>query len=286
MRVPVLMYHNIGCQWPGGNPNLTISPRTFERHLRCLSLRGYRPVSNAEMVAFYTKGSPLAAKPIFLTFDDAYDEIPKYALPALQRYGFHGTVFVVTSQIGGANQWDQVAGWSRKELMKAEDIREWSQLGIDFQCHSRTHADLTTLSQSQIMDELETSRAQLEQLVDKPVTSFAYPYGYYNTLARECVRQVFSLGFSCEQGLADAASDRCLLPRVDMLPQYGWFSPCFEVRLGYNPVLRFRTQLGSLYRALVRKLPPSYAGLDRFVRKVAEKLGHPSNYPLGKTADD
>lgn len=242
-----------------------------------------RWVDEPNDVGTFESQPPLPEKPILLSFDDAYEELPARALPILEKYGFKATVFVVTSQINGTNSWDEAAGWGRKRLMSAEDILAWSKRGIEFQCHSHTHADLTGLPESGIMRELTTSRAQLEALVRQPMTAFAYPYGSHNPLAKDCVGRVFALGLSCEPGRSDLLSDPHLLPRVNMLPQFGWLSPFFEVHLGYNPLLRLRTQLGRWYRALARRAPACCAGMVAAFERLARKLGHAPNGPLPKT---
>src|SRR5262249_3713351 len=110
--LPVLMYHNVGHWRRGLDPHLTVSPKLFERHLKWLSRKGYRTIRASDWIAYRRSGTPLPQKPVMLTFDDAFAETAENAFPLLQKYQFCGTVFVVTSTIGGANTWDLPLGVS------------------------------------------------------------------------------------------------------------------------------------------------------------------------------
>jgi peptidoglycan/xylan/chitin deacetylase (PgdA/CDA1 family) len=86
---------------------------------------------------------------------------------------------------------------------------------IEIGAHTVTHASLPTLAEADQRREIVESRSRLEALVDRPLASFAYPFGDY---ADETVRLVREAGFqsACTTD-ADAvrpSSDPFRLPRM------------------------------------------------------------------------
>ena len=67
-----------------------------------------------------------------------------------------------------------------------------------------------------------SSKNSLAELVGKPVTSFAYPYGYYNNSVLESAGETFSLAFTCDAGLNDLRTDLNRLKRAEMEPYYSF----------------------------------------------------------------
>ena len=50
---------------------------------------------------------------------------------------------------------------------------------VEVGAHSVTHPNLSKLTVASQLDEIQRSKAYLEEILDRPVTSFAYPYGCY-----------------------------------------------------------------------------------------------------------
>jgi len=82
----------------------------------------------------------------------------------LEIYKLKGTFFVVNNWIGKEI--------SRGELQHISEIHE---LGA----HTLNHVDLTQVAMEVAEKEISESKRLLENLVGKPVTSFAYPKGHY-----------------------------------------------------------------------------------------------------------
>jgi len=246
MRLPVLLYHHVGPLRPGTLPSLTVSPQTFERHVRWLARRGYTGVRPADWLRWRLEGKGLPDKPVLLTFDDGYADLADYAFPVLRRYGFGAGVYVVTGQLGGTNAWDEAKGFGTQRLMTVEQIRYWATQGIEFGAHSRTHADLTTLSARELTEEVVGSRDDLTTLLGSPVVSFAYPYGFYNQAVVDCVRGAFDVAFIADdnnEGLNHLLTDPYLLLRTMVQPNDSRLDLECRARWGYNPLLNLRARL-------------------------------------------
>jgi len=256
-RLPILMYHNVGPLRERFDRYLTISPRMFERQLQWLSQHRYTPIRTSDWIAHLRDGKALPDKPILLTFDDAYSDISEFGLPLLIKYGFTGTVFVVTDQIGGTNKWDLHLGLSEQPLMSESQIREWADKGIEFGAHTKTHADLTLVTSEQVAEEMQGSRQRLENLLGAPVPSLAYPYGYYNAEVAEIARRHFDLALTCDLGLNYLGTDPLLLRRAEVVPIQTPGDMWSMVTLGCNLLFVGRHRLHRLARSIGRSLRKS-----------------------------
>jgi peptidoglycan/xylan/chitin deacetylase (PgdA/CDA1 family) len=61
--------------------------------------------------------------------------------------------------------------------------------GMEIGSHAVHHVRLTETDDSHLMHELKQSKADLEAILEQPVTSFAYPYGAWDARCAEAVRQ-------------------------------------------------------------------------------------------------
>ena len=198
------------------------------------------------------EGTPLPKKPILLTFDDAYEDIAEFALPILRRYGFGGAVYVVTKRVGETNLWNQAQGSGTLRLMNKEQIRFWAGQGIEFGAHSRTHRDLTKLSAGELEDEVAGSKRDLAALLDSPVESFAYPYGYNNDAVRHMVRRHFAIALTTDEGINDLLVEPHLIRRAYVAPSDPTLAIAWIVRWGtllyfhdWRGRIRLRTRIRS-----------------------------------------
>ena len=78
-------------------PTLFISPESFERRLQFL-MRKYRVVSLDDAMAQHRAGR-VRPNQVVLTFDDGFYNFLSRAIPILKKYGAHGTIYVVTSEV-------------------------------------------------------------------------------------------------------------------------------------------------------------------------------------------
>ncbi len=107
-----------------------------------------------------------------VTFDDTVRE-NEISLKILDRYDIKGTFFLDTGRIDSKYM---------RELTR--NISQWNEIGS----HTVSHPDLTRLPIDQIERELKVSKEYLENLTDKEVISFAYPFGRYNKNVVKMVR--------------------------------------------------------------------------------------------------
>lgn len=120
-------------------------------------------------------------------------------------------------------------------MMSVEQVRELARAGMAIGAHTRTHPILSCIPLEYARAEIEGNRADLENLIGKPVRLFAYPNGKPDTdYTAEHVHMLRDLGFcaavSTVPGSAHAATDPLQLPRFTP-----WDRPVgrFLLRLAY-----------------------------------------------------
>lgn len=73
-----------------------------------------------------------------------------------------------------------VCSWpddQERAMLSWDEVREMSKYKISFGAHTRSHPALSLLSLSEARTEIEGSKRDIEEKIQKPVSSFAYPYG-------------------------------------------------------------------------------------------------------------
>jgi peptidoglycan/xylan/chitin deacetylase (PgdA/CDA1 family) len=110
--------------------------------------------------------------------------------------------------------------------MTPEEIIELAHGGlIEVGCHTVTHPQLSALSATAQRHEITRSKAELELMLGRRVSSFAYPYGRECDYTRETVALVREAGFDCACSTRPApvtrGADPLQLPRVPVQDMNG-----------------------------------------------------------------
>jgi peptidoglycan/xylan/chitin deacetylase (PgdA/CDA1 family) len=170
--VTIVMYHSIS---PDGGP-WTISPHAFERQIRFLS-ESYRIIPLRNIAAALVAKDSL--RRVVISFDDAYRNFVEHAYPVLESLGVACTMFVPTAHIGKFNQWDAGVDGARKlEIMEATQLRQIAKSPqVDIGSHTIDHCRMGRLSAREMRRQAAGSRTALEQLLERNVVLFAYPWG-------------------------------------------------------------------------------------------------------------
>ncbi|MFZ0888807.1 MAG: polysaccharide deacetylase family protein [Candidatus Binataceae bacterium] len=248
--LPILLYHNVGPLPPEDPFGLTVAPDQFEEQVRWLVSRGYETIWPSDWLAWRREGKALPRKPVLLTFDDGYADVAEYAFPVLRSHDLKAAVYVVTRRLGLTNTWDEADGHRTMRLMTVDQVRQWSELGIEFGSHTRTHPRLTSLSEERLAEEIEGSRDDLRCLLRRrvyqrqEVESFAYPYGdgADSSVVREHLGRTYQLALTVCGGLNLFKTNPYELRRVMILPGDSLMHFERKVRLGATqaPPLRER----------------------------------------------
>lgn len=231
-ELPVLLYHHIGPLRPGTFPSMTIDPRRFGQHLDWLRASGYRALSIDQVVAWATERCELPPRSLLFTFDDGYADLADTAFPLLEAAGYPATVFIVTEFIGRTNSWDDHLGKGGHRLLGGEAIQGWSQRGIEFAAHTRTHPDLSRLPREEVERELAGSRDDLEALLQRSVRAFAFPYGEAGRFGLRAAATTFAIAFNAFDGTNGPNADPHWIRRTMVQPTDSRLDIASRVRFG------------------------------------------------------
>jgi peptidoglycan/xylan/chitin deacetylase (PgdA/CDA1 family) len=112
---------------------------------------------------------------IILSSDGHSDDFSSGMYDALVDQGILGTFYIPTSLIGGSGGFS----WAQLQTYQAA--------GMDIQCHSHSHADLTTLTKAQIEADLDTVASLFVTNSLPSPLHHAYPFGSYNATVIDAV---------------------------------------------------------------------------------------------------
>ena len=216
--ISILTYHHTEQAPPKGFPmrSLWVTPSSFSAQMRWLSRLGYRGLAMSELMP-YLRGEK-KGKVVGITLDDGYQSNVSHALPILKQHGFSATCYVVSGRLGQHNEWDAALGMAKAALMSGEEMRAWVDAGMEVGSHTCSHADLNQLSLAQARHELLQSKSDLENLLQKPVTQFCYPYGHFSPEHEVLVSQAgYEAATTTHRGRACATDRMTALPRVPVV---------------------------------------------------------------------
>ncbi|MGI8807271.1 MAG: polysaccharide deacetylase family protein [Acidimicrobiales bacterium] len=209
-RGAILAFHAV----EDGPGPLCVGLEAFRRQVEALSEAGAEAFTVTDFVQRLRAGS-LPLRAVAFTFDDGYESVHRHALPVLEAVGYPASVFPVTSQIGGANTWDDAGGRPPLRLLARRQLEELGAAGWEVGGHTHTHRPLAGLPENEVVDEVRTSTRRLEDLLGVAVRSFAYPYGAWDPVSRRIAGEAHDVCLGIGASLATARSDVDLLDRVD-----------------------------------------------------------------------
>jgi len=218
-RIPVLMYHRIGDAHNDWERKYCVSAAGFAAHMHMLAHAGWRAVTIDDFFVWLDGSVELPEQSFLLTFDDGFLGVHEHAAPVLTALGWPATVFLVSQLIGQRDAWCEAHNPSgvTYPLMDASHIRELRARGFSFHSHTRSHADLPTLDDSALRDQLAGARADLQALLDDAVDYLAYPYGQYDDRVLHAAQAAgYRAAFSVQPGFNRRDIDRFRLRRLDV----------------------------------------------------------------------
>ena len=214
--LPILMYHRIATDGPPGLKQWRVSPEIFDDQMSALHRAGYQTITLVEWADALIDQRPVQGKRVLLTFDDGYSDFLSAAIPALQRYEFSATMFLVAERIGQTALWDASYG-DCAPLLSWEEIKSLQEIGIEFGGHSCIHRKMTEMGSTELAEDTRRTRAILEEGLGVPVPTLAYPYGEQNEFVRRVVGEVgTTAAVTCEPGISKLGDDPLRLPRIEI----------------------------------------------------------------------
>jgi peptidoglycan/xylan/chitin deacetylase (PgdA/CDA1 family) len=198
--VPILVYHALGPAPAGAPfPGLYVSYGDFKAEMAWLHTNGYQAVTLDEVMRAWYHGGTLPHKPIVITFDNGYPEQVRFAPHVMAKYGWPGVLNEIT-----------------EDHLPPSYLRPVIRIGWEVDSHSLTHPDLTTLSASELQQQVAGSRAFLRHTFHIPVNSFCYPSSRYNAAVIAAVKAAGYTNATTENAGYATSADPYLLDRFEI----------------------------------------------------------------------
>src|SRR3990167_9108992 len=160
----VLIYHRVADV--GSDPHkLCVSPKNFKEQIKYLK-ENFNIVPLYEVIQDLADGQ-IKSGSVAITFDDGYADTLHAALPILEKFGVPATIFVTVGSIGLPESFY----WE-----KGTEIKDRGR------CLTKE-------------EEIMLSKKRLEEIVNKNISLFAYPFGSKDSFTSETTRLVKNADF-------------------------------------------------------------------------------------------
>jgi len=208
IRVPILMYHYVSPLPVDADQlrrGLTVRPQALREQLAWLREAGYRTISFEQLYAALTRGAPLPARPLILSFDDGHQDHFTTVLPLLQEAGFTATFFIISER----------ADLRDPQHLNREQVAAMAAAGMEMGSHSRSHRDLAGRDRDLLVYELLGSRESLQAWTGVAPQALAWPYGSFDSLAMQVAAEAgYRMAVSTRAGLLHSSDQRFDLARL------------------------------------------------------------------------
>lgn len=213
--IPILLYHSISDEASDAFRTWTVGPTRFAEHMSYISESGFTALTVTSLCRLLDERKPLPTKPIVITFDDGFADFATAASPVLVRHGLPTTFYITTKFVGGTSEWLRKQGEGDRPFLSWNQIANLDEDLVEIGAHSHTHPTLDVLPERQATLEITESKRILDDHLDRPVMSFAYPHGYSTRRVRATVHDT---GFTSACGVAHAINtskaERFAMPRI------------------------------------------------------------------------
>ncbi|WP_320783208.1 polysaccharide deacetylase family protein [Streptomyces sp. CRN 30] len=189
----------------------TMSPRQFAAHLDAIVDSGRTPLTIGALADHLAGRAPLPPRPVLLTFDDGFADLPGPTAQAVVDRGLTATAYLTTGAIapGGRSLLPPAPMMTLDQAAVLEDA------GMEIGSHTVTHAQLDTLSTRALGHELNSSKSVLEDALGHPVVHLAYPHGYNSAKVRSLsARAGYETATAVRHALSSDRDERYRIARL------------------------------------------------------------------------
>ncbi|MCG9584106.1 polysaccharide deacetylase family protein [Vibrio tubiashii] len=240
-EMPIIMYHRfIKDNSEKGVHGTYLHIDMLEKHFKLIKKMGFETITFEDLAE---KGLisrlEYGKRYIVITVDDGYKDNYELLLPLLKSYNFKAVVYAVTGET--FNRWDVEAKENPEKpvsLMNAQELKALSESGyVEIGGHTVSHPHLNTLSPDMQEAEIKNNKDELENLLSKPLTSFAYPYGSLDVDSKKITEKLgYQFAVATDSGPNAAHQDPYHIRRIAVFPK----TTCFGLWRKINGNYVFR----------------------------------------------
>ncbi len=200
-RVRVLTYHRFGDEL---RSPYAVSAAALDAQMAMLAQYGL--AATTALALDVIQGRAPQRRATIVTMDDGDPSVIRLAAPIFERHRIPYVVYVVPGRIGRANH------------MTVAELRALADRGVEIGSHTLTHRSVPGLAARDMTEELNGSKKQIEDIIGREVTSFAYPFGTVRDFDRRSADALraagYKLAFTSQHGALAKGQDAMMLPRI------------------------------------------------------------------------
>ncbi len=218
IRVAVLGYHDFS--ETERETAMRIRTSKFRSQMEVLRELGIAVIPMADFIAWKNGEKNIPEKSAVITVDDGWKSVYTDAYPILKEFGYPFTIYLYKDYVDGGGK-----------ALTTPMIQEMMRNGATIGSHSTTHPFPQTVKTYRkrggeeydkfLDDEMRESRRFLEQKFKQPVTTYAYPGGYFT---EEMLTKAEEVGythlFTVQPGKVKRNLPDDILPRYVILGNY------------------------------------------------------------------
>ncbi len=223
-EMPIIMYHRFISDDSGKGVHGTyLHIDMFDKHMALLKKMGFETLTFEDLQdGRLIRRLEANKRYIMLTVDDGYVDNLELMLPVLKKYDFKAVVYVVTGET--FNRWDVENPENPEKsvpLMNAEQVKQLAESGhIEIGGHTLSHPKLDTLTDEQQRFEILENKKALEAILEKPLTSFAYPFGEHNQASKNIAQEAgYQYAVATNSGPLAFHQDPFQIRRIAIFPR-------------------------------------------------------------------
>jgi peptidoglycan/xylan/chitin deacetylase (PgdA/CDA1 family) len=212
-QVGILCYHDFIPQV--SNSQMRINIEHFRRQLQSIQDAKLPVISLTQFILWRRGEMDIPDSCVMLTVDDGYNSTFHLAHPLLKHYGFPYSIFLYKNYVNGG-------GRALTTSMINQMLQEGAEVGSHSVSHPFNIAKIGSRTPEQyeqfLVNELGGSKQFLEDLLMRPVPTYAHPGGTYSEQIIELGKQFgYELMFSVNPAKAKWDTPAGLIPRYVVL---------------------------------------------------------------------
>jgi peptidoglycan/xylan/chitin deacetylase (PgdA/CDA1 family) len=207
--IRVLTYHRFG---ESLRDPFCVSTDEFAKQMEFLAEQN-AAVSLADLDRYLKGQTTLQNSSVVVTIDDGFRSLYAEALPVLKDFQIPAVAFITPGLLGRRDM-----STDPEPYLTWEELSEIADSGMTIGSHAWSHRSLGDLTAEEIRMEAVLSRESLEHHLQRPVDSFAYPFGTradFNKMTADILKNNgYSCAFTSQHGTIGEGLDPYALPRI------------------------------------------------------------------------
>jgi len=247
-QVPVLTYHHFLSEEEikdfNNDDNYAVSDKNFDKQMKYLKDSGYESITLDELYCWKQKKCDIPEKSFVITIDDGLTSSYRYAEKILEKYGFSGVLFTISSRVEDITpKWD-----SQTYNYVGMDIINEHNKTINIQSHSHDlhhYEGQTKAIEAFSKKQIENDIIQTKKILNAEYLS--YPYNTYNKyIFKSLKKNDFKLAFRGTNHKTFRNEPQYMISRIHISNDIEQFKEVFESNK-YNQTLKTKFVTFLLY---------------------------------------